>query len=692
MNYLDHTLATPSFYHRDFERDVPPEEKMGWIAGAQRIGILVIPFLSLYQPFGFGISVTMDSSRIATHIWGGLSSAFRGDFSGSIQEIIQTGFAVMALAGTLFSFTIGLLITNGVDSSLSLLGAINALAAGEYQKSFENLLQTLSGCFYLSIMLTGSLELTLISALLQAVLCLYQARKEERTPEAIAKVMMGCVRLNTVRSTFISIQLRNDLLANKTMAEMWMRAQTARGGSHLIWDPLNDLEGQIARKRVTLSNVNNEEYDFGSHFHGYGKAVVDGDNLCFRKKEGMTQLDFKINHLFRERLQGLIDDMQKIDQERLRQIVELSYAHFKNISIEKAPFEISERIRTFEAYKITFEGLGSIYIGSSSDYHIVYDRMFVQLDEGKNIYDLHEMLSFVGLDDVLQLSIAQDIERLKMGQLFRIFYPREATVFERSPEFFTLPIEDLRKEIVKKAPEMEEIFSTFLAKMEVREILPGRIRYSIPGLAQMARERGARALTAGLTGDMFADERCELQRFEQVASIIKMGMISAETRVSVEMKEMGLAFGDFDTGGADSVYTQMFTQLDIGRDLNEFAYYSDVQFVFSLDLLETGTYQYYDCYRGERRIYPDSPYLSRPSILEFAAKNSVYGAHEVMIKDRISPDMIKGLIVKDMETRDRMLTYLREHNLVINETILGIPVYRFIRVGQTISEDLISTY
>jgi hypothetical protein len=53
------------------------------------------------------------------------------------------------------------------------------------------------------------------------------------------------------------------------------------------WDEEDDLyvdfEDKIESRRFTMVDANNKEYDFGSYFHGYGKGLVKGMNLNFRK-------------------------------------------------------------------------------------------------------------------------------------------------------------------------------------------------------------------------------------------------------------------------------------------------------------------------------------------------------------------------------------------------------------------------
>ena len=135
----------------------------------------------------------------------------------------------------------------------------------------------------------------------------------------------------------------------------------------------------------------------------------------------------------------------------------------------------------------------------------------------------------------------------------------------------------------------------------------------------------------------------------------------------------------------------------LGYSLN---YYSDIQMLFSLDALERGTYQYeYDSFgtRKMEKSYYYNDYLSRPSALEFTEKvnKGGFSGNEVMVKERIPPSLIDGLVVPDKNTANSLVNYLKGKNLVQidkngQETVLDIPIDKFIRVGRYASDDLLA--
>ncbi len=696
-NYISHKLIEPPYYQRQFEHDLP-EASSGWGETAQRAGLLALPFLSLHQPFGFGISALMGGCRSVTHLYEAGVAGYSGEVVGCLSQVGLLALSVAALAGTFFNFQIGLLATTLFDTALNLVHTFEYLWIGEYAASLEQLLQLLSSILYISIMLTGSLEVALASLLVQALISCYQARTEwmqGRWPEFAAKLAMGAVRCYQAHQQLQLIHRRNFFLSFEKFARLMQQVQKGRETEHLIGSPMHELSDE-----VVLVDAQGKRINFGAHFHGSGKGTVKGMNLEFRTQvidgKTMTELDFKVNHVFRTRLQGVITELQSFSQSELKEFLALSHSHAKGISIKNVPMELSHQTgKTMgQAWKISFEGLGTVQIGGSTDYPNLYDRVKVVIDEDKSLYELHEMLSFFSLTDALRLSAPDDIERLKIGQLFRIFHPDKATYLEREERFFTLPVDELKAMMIKMVPSMSQTFSSYLAKMEVHEILPGRMRYCIPGLAEEIYKLGGRSLITTVTGSWGTET------FDRVASMLKMGMLSSETRYTHDMMVGGMSpSADFYTGGADSVFTQFLTEKNFREQmsLNEL-YWGNVRLLLSLDLIETGTYQYHGDEFGTRRIdWSFSDYLHRPNIFDYTRQQQTYGfptGSELMVKERIPPEMIKGLIVPDVNTRNNLVERLRLGGVITRnqagvEMIFNKPIEQFIHIGNSLNEKML---
>ncbi len=701
INYFTHKIFDPSYYQRRFDKDLPSS----WDETSGRALLLALPFLSLYKPAGNAISCVMGSARSISSL-SETATGFRDpskSYFYCFGKAGQTGLAVVSLSASLFHFQIGLLVTTGADIGIALVHVVHHLINQEWKLSLEEMTQLLSSCLYLAIMLQGSLELILASLLLQALIQFYQSwseyQREGRWPEAAAKFAMGTIRLYQARQCIYQIERRNALLSIKKIAALVQRIKRGREVNHLIYSPLHEKGGE-----VVLSDSNDNSYNFGTYVHGNGKATVKGMNLQFRTHEvdgkQLTQLEFKVNHVFRNRLEKVIQEIKQLNRAELNEVLRLTQSHAKGMKIEQLPFTFSENVqyKMGTVSKISLEGLGSISVGNDTEYPNLYDRVKIELDPGQNLYQMHELLSFLDLDDALRSSSLEDIERLKIGQLFRVFQPKEATLFEREESFFALSIEQLKQEIIKKAPAMEKTFQEYLSKIEPEEILPGRVRYSIRGLSDKVYELGGRTLISAVTGP-------DDQAFARTASIIKMGMLAPEMRFSNGMAVEGLSpWGDFYAGGGDSVFTQLLTEDNFQRKmrLDDFAYDGDVRILFSLDILETGTYQYHTDSFGWRRPTAEPPYswffnpdfyLDRPNIFDFTKEEQrrFHLGQEVMVKECISPSKIQGLIVPNESIKEGLLSYFRDKKITeLNseglETILNIPIDRFIHVGERLSE------
>ena len=714
VNYLNHTLYNPDSYHRRFDLDVPSDwiadtrkdlakedSRSTWENQVKRIGFVALPFLSLVKPLAGPLSILMGGVRVLTQV-SGLFTCQAGWQQFSMQ-FLHAVFAAFSVASSFFRFTIGLLLTTTIDLIQGLFNAGSHLIHGEYRKAIDETLQLLASTAYLGFMLAGALEAMLLFSLLQVAVNFSQAQKELAQGnylEAAAKIGMGCIRLHQTNGYAEQIQRRNRFFALQTYASFIRRSLKAREVRHLLENPLADFKGKLGEQSGDI--------DFGTHFHGFGQELVKGANLTFRTRlidgQEMTELDFKVNHVFREKIEGVIQELSQFNQAEMNEILQLTQSHGKGIRVEQNQLLPLGDGSMGPATKISLDGLGSIFIGATDQLPTMYNRVVVQMDAGKNVYDFHELMTLVDLDQSFHTSSTQDIERLKIGQLFRVFQPQEAILFERSEEFFNLPLDQLKERIIQKAPAMKTIFDEHLAQMRAGEIVPGKVRYQIDGLAEKAYEHGARGLTAAITG-AYTDQAL----FERVASMLDVGMLSTELRRQANINANGMSPGfDFYSGGADSVFTQLITEKNCREEMpfNDLNYTSKIRFLISLEALESGTYQYFDDLFGNRHIdssWGDS-YSSRPGILDFvdglqnAPKSpyhwsSTYSGHEVMLKERVDPSFFTKIVVANEATRSGLMDYLRERQLIqLNgagqEMILGAKADQFITVAKQAREEL----
>lgn len=690
---------------------------------------LALPLVSLYQPAGSWISKVAGTGKAL--------SSFSSLFSSSSPKIIEESLSIFSFVSSFFNFKPALFLSTSVEILQRGSRTLTALGEQDYDKACKEFLHTLSSGGQLALLsYSSSLEMRLASALLNTVVSLYQTYKEcdkevSHTPEIIVQAILTAAKAHQTYQTYQTIQARTELLAlqkqlslflqtpppqklnlpatalkrvnmlqmNATSGEVTstpldrLRARLEKGKdvAHLAAHPLKNFSELIDQKKVIMEDGEGNKYDFGAHFHGYGKGLVKGMNLTWKKKvvEGqeVTELDFKINHVFREKLGKLMEELKQLNPKDVQTVLASSGSSLTGLSISETGFKLGA-IEVGNGVKMSFQDIGTLYIGN--DKPSIKNRLIVHLNKGKEFEHLHSLLSFLDLEDTLKISTEDDIKRLKLGHLFHTLWPREAFTLERDEKFFSLPFDQLKEAIFKSVPEMQQVAEKYIEEMSPFEILPGRIRYRIPGLAQKAQQLGATAFTAKITGA----ENIE-QDFNRITSILKMGMLASELRISSGINTDGLKSNliDFNYNSADSVFVQML--VNTGIQPYPYGYPQSARLIFSLELFETGTYQYYHDSCGRRLL--GFHYPCRPSIIKLITQekqNTMFIENEVMIKERIPPSMIKAVLVKNMETHKALLDHLREKNLIqLNdkkqETILGIPVDKFIRVGSMITTDMV---
>ncbi|MGL5263361.1 MAG: hypothetical protein ACRDAI_02115 [Candidatus Rhabdochlamydia sp.] len=748
INCLKHSIFIPQTDHRRYDLDLQGNEN----SKIRRIALTAIPFIALYRPAGTAISLGMGSCRIVSHLQLIATYQEKQEWKNLSKEVVLTTLAVVSLASNILHIRIGQLLTSSVDTAQSACYTTYYALTGNYHKAAEEALQAIISTFYLTFILTGSLEVILLSVIFQAALQLYQIKDDlfkERYIEATAKLAMTAIRLNQANNYRCLIQKRNAVFALRQ--NLAYQVSKGRASWHLMRHPLTDLHKKIDENKITLSSLG-KEYDFGSHFHGYGKSLVKGANLAFRTvvvdgKE-FTECEFKINHVFREKLQNTLNELQKLNPSEISDILQITDSHVQSLSIEEQKDDVNGYDPYKPAYQVIADGLGQITIGASREYPNLFDRIVVLMDKEKNLFDLHELLSLAGLDTAITSSSKDDLDRLKMGHLFRIFFPREATRFERTEAFFTLSTQEL---LDKMTLEMKEIYDRYFDQIKESEILPGKIRYKVSGLVDEIQGSGGRYLTAAITG---SDSKQDL--YQRAASMLSLGMLSQEMKAKYQINQRGGYGSDYLTGGADSIYTQMLTIKNLtskGLDTSDLYYQGKVRLLISLDALENGTYQYIEDNFGTRLVGSSNEncnisYADRLNILEFTKalqeenkyninekmlKDRIppsyfkeilryfripfsedflvdrqraieallnylfmnnlnnYNSNEVMLKDRIPPSYFKGFLVDSQETGKELLDYLRACNLIqkdtLNrETIQGHFVEDFIRISADSSQ------
>lgn len=340
---------------------------------------------------------------------------------------------------------------------------------------------------------------------------------------------------------------------------------------------------------------------------------------------------------------------------------------------------------------IDFKGVGKIKIGNDPNIRAEYNKIAIELESGvpdeKAAEKLNILFAALGLGAVSSSSRPEDIERIKVMQLYRAYYPKEAFSFEREAKSFEESVESLKDRIEAKVPDMKKKFQHYLVDhpelMYQQEVYPGQFAWSIKGLAKEAREAGACGLMAGVgnAGESVKDT------IKQVISILKIGALSSQDRFQAGITAHGVSSAeDLRTGGGESVFTRMITQGM--QNMIHFPFKGKMQLLYDLDLVERVGFAYSSDKFGTKE---PTKYQDRPNIVNLAkeleAIPSVYMGNEVCIRNRIPPQFIRGIKVESEVDKAEMIAAMKLEGLATrdaagNDCFNGIPLNKFIVVDQ----------
>lgn len=180
-------LEEPLFYHRDYANDIKSESTDNeYLKFAKRITLVALPFLSLYKPLSFALSLTLGGLRTAASLqnlqWGSL---------------VQTALAVISLGGTLFAHPLGMLLTTVHDAAIDSFYMLQHIYRGELTCAIGKYGCLMNNGLYLALFLYGGVHLAVASLAMQLFIGVAQSLAEYRRGnylEAGGHFLMGMVR------------------------------------------------------------------------------------------------------------------------------------------------------------------------------------------------------------------------------------------------------------------------------------------------------------------------------------------------------------------------------------------------------------------------------------------------------------------------------------------------------------------
>ena len=177
-------LKNPDYYHREYSNDIPsPSKNLSWsdqsnVERFQRVTNVALPFLTLYKPLGFSISLGLGYLRTLSNFSQLIDSIQEGNTSASARQLLQTSIAAASLVSTVFAHPLGMLVTTGQDLLISTESLAMHLKDGKYKKAAEDSLSIINNSLYLAMCMHGGLELSIASLGIQVLAGLYHAQSE----------------------------------------------------------------------------------------------------------------------------------------------------------------------------------------------------------------------------------------------------------------------------------------------------------------------------------------------------------------------------------------------------------------------------------------------------------------------------------------------------------------------------------
>ena len=473
--------------------------------------------------------------------------------------------------------------------------------------------------------------------------------------------------------------------------------------------PLSDLQVKLQHEHTKL----------GLKIHPVDTSLFKNHTLALQKREctdGKTHLhlDAKLSHSARAQLQSTLDAI-KFHPDQLLTALPTGFCTTIKVTSESVAYEgrIPANDKNWEGafssdiplngfnlpdcecQVIHFEGVGKIKIGANSDYQSEYNRITIELDpsvsEAEAADKLNILFATLGLGAVSSSSRTEDIERLKVMQLFRAFYPKEAYAFERDPFSFEQSVESLKVRIGDKIPEMKNKFQHYLIDhpedMYQQEVYPNQPIWCVKGLVQEVKNAGGIGLFGSITADNFENS------VKRLTSMLKIGALSSQDRFKLGIIAAGASSeSDLRSGGGESVFVRMLTD-QMSKKTTFFPFSGDIIILYDLKLVERIGYAYSHDQYGTK---DPAHYEKRPNIVDFTKEINThetdYLDNEICVHNRISSEFVKGIQVTNLANKNELINSFRQEgfltkNNVNQECFNGVPIDEFIHIGDFKSED-----
>lgn len=418
-----------------------------------------------------------------------------------------------------------------------------------------------------------------------------------------------------------------------------------------------------------------------------------------------VRLNLKVSYPEREQLQRRLDSLSRIKKDQLSGIFKNGVEVKTNQDFFYPTISKTKPVKLGKVTEVDFKGTGKLLIGESERIGSLYNYVTVVVsgdgDAKKNLEDIHQMLTFLGLGSCLHPNTLEDEERKKIMLIFRTFFPRECFDFENEAQTFIMPPKELLDSIKVKVPDSAKVFSKYLKDkaylIETESLYEGKEVYSLSDLSSMMKEEGAAALFRGMEATKKNNGEIDNEATaETIVSNLQNGRLSVQDR-----NERGLPVGgssplqDHGSNAADVVFNRLITVnlLKKGeKKIADFPLCGDWQMIINLDALNRGFYSYKSDKYGQKNrknLYEISSFKERMNPIEFtrSMQEEYIDENELMIKNSIHPRYIQGIVVGNDDLKKTVISNMRNKKMLedINGNLYynGKDINKFIHVSKT---------
>lgn len=181
---------------RNYALDLP-DLKSALAKQSKRVALVALPFLCLYAPIGRSLSLGLGSLRTLSALCSSVENYKTGKKTEFKIASLYTTFCVVAVAGTFFAHPLGMILSTTQDLAIELQELKAAVSKKDGEKIKASVIASVNHTLYLSLLLKGGIELTVIFLAGQIFTCIYSARKEIQKGhylEAVGHTLMGALR------------------------------------------------------------------------------------------------------------------------------------------------------------------------------------------------------------------------------------------------------------------------------------------------------------------------------------------------------------------------------------------------------------------------------------------------------------------------------------------------------------------